>query len=87
MTTKATKFYKTRDWVLGRERDGYGPEVFHETTGKWASYPALDTIHDARVIDADEAASMLPDGVGREVLEAPVDGGQSVAPLAAAGTP
>lgn len=65
----ATTFYKT-EGILARERDRRSPELLH-ADGKWRPYPALDPLHDARKIDAGEAASMLPAGKGPEHLEAP----------------
>lgn len=81
-----TKFYKTRDWVLARERQARTPEVFHESTRKWAPYAGLDTIHDASPITVDEAADLLPAGADRGLLDDDTNA-DAKAPLAPAGTP
>jgi hypothetical protein len=56
--------------VLARTGElGVQPEVFHETTGKSASYPPLDIWHDARGISEAEARRRFPAAFWHEVVD------------------
>lgn len=72
-----TVFYRDRDGTLGRERERRCPEVLHED-GVWRFYPALDPLHEARVISRAEAIEMLPEGTDPQVLDSLPERGRVV---------